>query len=679
MTAQVDFGFQHRGWGIGLGSLLCVYLIAFGVPPAMSPALAAPPPNQQQDPNEQQPPDEEQEADEEEQEEAIAEEPGAPPDPEADHEADSEARSEIGEEPSEEEGEPTTRPAHPTTKPAAARDRSPRVRRPEPKPKDEKDEDTEIDLEAEAKLLEELANVPAEERTYQFSFQDVEYADLLDAFSRMSGLAIIGDPPSGKVTFKTTEVMDFESAYNRIRLLLFKHRENYWMVQREGVLEVLRMTEGIRGDILTLEDIYPNVAAFEAADREDNDLVMLFYSPEKGSVSDLAEIRDFLPDYVRSAPMADPDKNAMYIFALAKDIRKYLDLAGLFDEVGKDPRVVKKIAVQHVLPSEALESLGALMDLSGSGGTTAPPRGSSRRRGKAPPPSRTTASRGISILPDDAQQVLIVRALQDEIEEIERLLPFIDVPLPTDFEYDIIPLRHVTTAQIMEGLRPLMQAAGGQAPAPEASGRKKGRQPRRSSGSSGAITVDDATVVPEPRTNKLIVIGTEEGKARVRELVALLDVESDGPTIVKLEHADPASLVAQITPIVQQIHPQAGKEPGFAATPDQTANSVILVGTRPAVELAKELITQWDVEGVEPTLHKYRLTNARPSDVANMLSRIESGQPQAAPPRSKGKKSSRRPTKAAAPARPASSSAMTPPACSTSSAPTRNGPTNTCR
>ena len=160
--------------------------------------------------------------------------------------------------------------------------------------------------------------------------------------------------------------MDFKTALNRIRLLLlFKHRDTYWIDKREGVLEVTRMTEWVRG-LLEPEDVYPNVAAFEAAHRDDNELVMLLYSPEEGSIDDLTEIRDFLPDYVRSAPLADPDKNAMYIFALVKDIRKFLDLAELFREPGKDPRIIKKIPVRFITPSTALESLQELMDLSGA-------------------------------------------------------------------------------------------------------------------------------------------------------------------------------------------------------------------------------------------------------------------------------------------------------------------------
>ena len=57
------------------------------------------------------------------------------------------------------------------------------------------------------------------------------------------------------------------------------------------------------------------------------------------------------------------------------------------------------------------------------------------------------------------------------------------------------------------------------------------------------------------------------------------------------------------------------------ATPEETSNSILLVGTAPAVELAKKLIARYDVEGTEPSLHKKRLTNAKPSDVATMLAR----------------------------------------------------------
>ncbi|MCP4250464.1 MAG: hypothetical protein GY778_25760 [bacterium] len=491
-------------------------------------------------------------------------------------------------------------------------------------------DDQEMDPDAEAALLEALANRPAEERTYQFAFEDIDYADLLDAFSRMSGLAVIGDPPTGKVTFKTTEEMDFKTALSRINLLLFKHRENYWMVLEDNILEVSRLTERPRD--LDVEDIFPSVAAFEAAERDDNDLVMLIYSPERGSVEALDEIRDFLPDYVRSAPLSDPSKNAMTIFALVKDINKFLDLVELFDEPGKDPRVIKKIVLEHIMPSEAIDSLGQLMDLSGGRAGTR-----TVKKGGRATVVRSGPSRGISILPDDAQQVLIVRALQSDIDEIERLLPFIDVDTSDDSEFVVIPLKHVNTATMMQGLRPLLRASGETVgAAPKAPKKRRGA---RGPATAGEVAGANATVVPEPRTNKLIVVGSDEGIERVREIVALLDVESEGdrPTFVRLEYADPAALAAEITPLVHQLRPQAG----FTATPDEASNSLALIGTRQAIELAQELIARADVEGATPSPHKIRLEEAKPSDVAAMLSRFDTGAPAKPTPRARPKKGSR--------------------------------------
>ncbi|MHC4090909.1 MAG: secretin N-terminal domain-containing protein, partial [Planctomycetota bacterium] len=457
----------------------------------------------------------------------------------------------------------------------------------------------------------------------------------------MSGLAIMGDPPSGKVTFKTTEVMDFKTAYNRIRLLLFKHRDNCWMVRDGKVLEVTRMTEIPR--IIPFSDIFPNVAAFEAAERDDNDLVMLLYAPEAGSVEDLVAIRDYLPDYVRSAPLED--RNVMPVFALVKDIKKFLALVKLFRDVETaDPRAIKAIPLQHVMPSYALESLGRLMDLSGTGAAR-PSRSRSDSKRKAPPTVIRGPSRGISLLPDDAQRVLIVRALQSEIDEIERLLPFIDVPLEGDFEPVIIPLQYVTADEIMSGLQTMLTPAAAPRTGTDATKRKGGR-PRRTPAGPAVISTTEVTIFPDRRNNRLIVEGSEEEVARVRAIVAVLDVASDldQPTAVKLVHAEAEAIAQRVVPFVQQIHPPQGQDRPFTATPDEASNSVLLIGTAPALELAMDLIAQWDVEGAEPTLHTYRLANAKPSDVANMLLRVESGQSAApAPQRTDGKKKGRAP------------------------------------
>ncbi|MFQ5491087.1 MAG: secretin N-terminal domain-containing protein, partial [Phycisphaerae bacterium] len=486
-------------------------------------------------------------------------------------------------------------------------------------------------------------DIPPEERTYQFSFENVDYKQLLDAFSRMSGLAIVGDPPPGKVTFKTTEVMDFKTALSRLKLLLFKHRDNYWLVHNDDVLEVTRITEMIR-DVLEPEDIYPNVAAYRAANRDKTDLVMLIYSPDKGSVQDLAEIRDFLPDYVRSATLEDPEKNAMYIFALVRDIDKFLDLVALFDQAGADPRIIKKIPVVEVTPSEAIQALGELMDLAAA---PTPRRTSSKRSASPAGPTRE-----IKLFPDNAQRVIIVRALPSDIAEIERLLPFIDVELGDEFAPVIISLTYITAGEIMPQLTPLLAARPAETqarPNPRAKRTPPRRTPRGRTAAAAPAQSGDVTVVPEPRTNTLIVVGSEKGVARVRQIVAILDVPGKGraPQFVKLEHVAANETATWIQQMIGQIHPGGDASRPFSATPDARDNTIILVGNPIDVEQAVKLIAQKDRKGAKPDLHKHRLTHALPSEVAAMLTRLDAQASGAPPPpvrrtsKRKGRKVSR--------------------------------------
>ncbi len=465
-------------------------------------------------------------------------------------------------------------------------------------------------------LPEPTSGEPAEDREYQFSFENIEYAELLDAFARMSGLPMIGDPPVGKVTFKTTEVMDFDAALSRIRMLLFRHRDVYWMERtKDNVLHVLRMNEMSRG--IPVEKIYPNVEAYYADNPADNELVMLLYRPEKGSVDDLMMIRDFLPDYVSMAPREGANTNQMTVFALVKDINKFLELKELFF-AEQDPRIIKKIEIHNITPTAAIESLRQLMDLTGQAAPRPP-------RGKAAAP--TSPGSEIKLLPDDDQMVLIVRALPSDIEEIERLLPYVDVDISSEYDPVIIALEHVTADKMMEQLRPMLDASTQTAkPAAASSARNKRgnkRPARRATPKTTSLTADKVTVLPNRRNNTLIVMGDEEGVARVRQYVAILDIQSiqERPTVVKIEHADGDELAGRLDGVMKQVRPQSQ----FSVVFDGANESLILVGSSLDLDLATEMIAEWDVATSEPTLHKYKLEHAQPSQVIAVLSQIESG------------------------------------------------------
>ena len=87
-----------------------------------------------------------------------------------------------------------------------------------------------------------------------------------------------------------------------------------------------------------------------------------------------------------------------------------------------DPRTLKVIPVKHIRASEAVQKLQSLMDLDG-GSTSGRRRAPTTKRGGSSQISQLIPSEpDVSVLPDDVQNVIMVRAMQDKIEEIEMLL-----------------------------------------------------------------------------------------------------------------------------------------------------------------------------------------------------------------------------------------------------------------
>ena len=116
------------------------------------------------------------------------------------------------------------------------------------------------------------------------------------------------------------------------------------------------------------------------------------------------------------------DGSCVTVWALVKDMKKDLELVRRVVGRKGDTGTIGKIRIENILPSDAVDQLGQLMDLSGS--SRVRPTG---RRSKEISPLDTLRDPEVTLLPIDAQRVVIVRAMQDRIEEIKPLLPYIDV------------------------------------------------------------------------------------------------------------------------------------------------------------------------------------------------------------------------------------------------------------
>ena len=487
----------------------------------------------------------------------------------------------------------------------------------------------------------ELENMgkPPEERTYTFSIVDGTYKDLVENFGRMAGLGVLGEAPAGTVTFISTETMDFQSALTRVRLLLFKFSpiEPYWLQYQGDHLEVIRVTDIWRD--IEIDHLFMDVASFEESDIDDEDLAMLLYTPRDTSVSDFTLLRDFMPDYVRIAPMEDT--NSLAIFALVKDIRKYLELIRLFEGAGADPRVLQKIPVHHLAASQAVETLRVLMDELDEAGKPRPRRGRGAEQAIDLPGQRTI------LFPDDAQEVIVVRAVPRQIEEIKKMLEFIDIDLGVEVDPVLIPIEYVSVGELVAIIRPLV-AAGEVTSTPDTSkaggqNRPKSRRPSRAR--AEAVKSDGLMLMPVERTNTLVVLGSNEQVADVRRFVDLFDVPNpaDRPVFVDLVHVTPDYIAGIVPQIVGAGEGGAGQLKVIGNAVDDT---VILIGSSQDVDAARDLIATLDVPGEEVRLHSYRFENASPSAVMELVAMVDAQE--AAPAAPAGKGAPRRPVRSRA-------------------------------
>ncbi len=500
-------------------------------------------------------------------------------------------------------------------------------------------ESTGVDLRPELNVDAENYLKPYDQRKYQFSI-DGTYAELMESFSRMSGLPVMGQAPGGDVKFVSSEVMNFKEALGRIKMLLFRHPDDmYWVwLDKSGsspVLTLVSVKDGVRP--LPLERIYPTVEEYLAAGLGDNEMAMLVYTPESGSVADLEPYRDFMPDYVRIAQV--PDKNQMNVFGLVRDINKYLELIDKFEGDTADPREVRILEIEHTLPTEALDSLKQLVD-----GFDAPKGArSTKRRGNQPSVAEAEA-RGIVAIPNDDMGTLLIYAMPKKIEEVQKFLAFVDVP-SDDPEYSpvIVEIKHAKSADVLTLVQTMMSTEVGNRPAPKKKTKsKRGRKTparNRRSATGSAASLEELTMIDWPAMNSIILKGEDEAIEEAKALIARFDVPDDTETVfVELEHRDPTELVALVNELfsAQQVD-------DITCTVDNAGDSVVLIGSPDTVSKARDLIAQLDVESEEDAndVYSYRLQNTKPSSLIAILTQWDTESPAAA--RSTAKNAKKRP------------------------------------
>ena len=134
---------------------------------------------------------------------------------------------------------------------------------------------------------------------------------------------------------------------------------------------------------------------------------------------------------------------------------------------------------------------------------------------------------------------LIIIDAEDNIERLLQIIDQLDIPF-SNREMTIIPIKHADVEDISQKLNEIMGTSKEQPdPAPQVTraslrAQAQGRRANNNAGSTPALTSKtvaargmEPKIIPDQRTNSLIVIADDETTARIRALVAQLDSKVD--------------------------------------------------------------------------------------------------------------------------------------------------------
>lgn len=166
--------------------------------------------------------------------------------------------------------------------------------------------------------------------------------------------------------------------------------------------------------------------------------------------------------------------------------------------------------------------------------------------------------------------LLILTDTGVNIRRMMQLLEDIDVGGSGDQVF-IEPVHYASATEIANRINELFDVKPGAAPAAGAKGAPGAAGGASAGGSGGELHV--AKIVPDDRTNSIVIVSTERAYLRILELVKRIDVPQTGEGeihVLPLQHADAVDLVKTLNEIVTGAS-AAGAAPGGRGAPAQQA------------------------------------------------------------------------------------------------------------
>jgi general secretion pathway protein D len=399
--------------------------------------------------------------------------------------------------------------------------------------------------------------------------KEVELTVMMEYVSKLLDKRFIYDPDqlkNRKIAVLSTSRIPKESVYKIFHSIM---RMNGFILVEYA--EYVRVEQAANAKEVQT-GVYSETEAAKFAD-QDRVITRIFQLQNANANNVSAIVKQLLQKDEQAVPLME--SNSVVVTGSARNLERVAAVIEASDQA--PPSTTSEyMELKHANAEDVAKQLQPLLK-----GLTA------ERQQKGGTPARLSTSQVIAVQRTNA---LILSGAQDELAELKKLIAELDVPgVKTRTEY--LELKYAEAAAVARHLQPLVKASTTERGKP-------GPQ-------SGLPALD---ISADPRTNGLVVAGTDEEIRTVRDLIAKLDVEV--PTlkstvkVFRVQNADAEDLVKTLQSVLAgEVVPESAGGPagadGKAPLPVRTQQSEIdMIAQRGAIVVRAPAATLERIEAL---------------------------------------------------------------------------------
>ncbi|MHC4833190.1 MAG: secretin N-terminal domain-containing protein, partial [Planctomycetota bacterium] len=492
----------------------------------------------------------------------------------------------------------------------------------------------------------------------RFNFKGQSWDQVLDWFSRTTGLPIVREVevPKGTVDYLSPRDYDLAEGLRLLNILL--QTQDVMLRVEADRLHLQKLGEMKRENIPTFTGELP--------DSITDDQIVTLLLPLVNAAADeaAAQLEGLVAKY--GSVTALPKQNAVLLVETAGQVRR---LQRIIDELDREDveNVVEYIQVEHAKAKELVESLKALMGERVIEYVINP---QNNKRVKL----EENRLAGLTLTADERTNSIIARGTRARIDRVIETIELLDVPrpgsgprtvrtfvlgretaatarrkldqvfatAPRDERPQIVDLADPgeiaiagTPMVVAEAMRVLESIDGGTGGSPADGDRAVTRLPLEHLDARAAISALDPlltarqkaslSLAPGPDGRSILVAGPGSAVQAVEGLLVLVDRARDLPKQVRFEAlaGENAEAIATRAAEIDRLRRPVGVEHEVEADWDAATGKLRLVGTDRAIERYRDSVRQArEALRPQPIVRQFRLESARPSQVANELRRL---------------------------------------------------------